>query len=189
MQLAVDSNSAYLVVLGAKNQCAGHFYLQSQPHHLTYNKTRHNAAIHTECQILKNIVCSTAEAECGGCFQNAQFALGIQKTLEAIAYPQHTTCMEADNKTANLFVHAAMHIKHSKMWGMCYHWLREQVMLKIIDIFWDKGTNNDGDYFTKHPSPAVHKIQRSSYILKGHSLTQLTNTVTKKLSDFLARVC
>ena len=91
MQLAVNSDAAYLVVPGAKIRYAGHFYLKAHPHRLNYNKAPHNAAVHTECKILKNIVCSAAEAECGGLFHNAQAALGIRHTLEAIGHPQRAT--------------------------------------------------------------------------------------------------
>ena len=188
MQLAVDSDASYLVAPGAKSRYAGHLYLQSSPNRLNYNSAPHNAAIHTECKILKNIVCSAAEAECGGLFHNAQIAIGLRRTLEAIGHPQQVTRIKTDNKTANSFVHASMKIKRSKTWDMRYHWLREQATKKLIDIFWDKGSNNDGDYFTKNHSPAVHKIQRPRYILKGFLANQITQNVSNKL-NFLARVC
>ena len=79
---------AYLVVPGARKHYAGHFYLKSHPNSLNYNCALHNAAIHTEYKTLKYIVCSAAEAECGGLFENSQAALGIQRTLEAIGHPQ-----------------------------------------------------------------------------------------------------
>ena len=123
MQLSVDSDTAYLVVPGAKSQYAGHYYLQSHPHHMNYNQSPNNAAIHTKCKVLKNIVSSTAEAECGGIFHNAQTAIGIRQTLEAIGHPQQTTRLKTDNKTANSFVHVSMQIKRSKTWNMRYHWL------------------------------------------------------------------
>ena len=81
MQLSVDSDAVYMVVPGAKRQYAGHYYLQLHPHWLNYNKAPNNAAIHTECKLLKNIVCSAAEAECDGFFHNAQKATGIRRTL------------------------------------------------------------------------------------------------------------
>ena len=189
MQLSVDSDAAYLVVPGAKSRYAGHFYLQSKPHRLNYNKAPHNAAIHTECKILKNIVCSAAEAECGGLFHNAQIALNIRRTLEAIGHPQKPTRIKTDNKTANSFVHASMRVKRSKTWDMRYHWLRQQATKKILEVFWDKGTNNEADYHTKHHSPSVHKIQRPRYILKGHHVTQACNLLKNTLPTFLARVC
>ena len=137
---------------------------------------------------MKNIVCLAAEAECGGLFQNAQVALRIRRTLEAIGHPQGPTRIKTDNSTANSFVHASMRIKRSKTWDMRYHWLREQAVRNINKVFWDKGTNNDGDYFTKHHSPAVHKTQRPRYILKGFAVTHLVKTLTQN-DNFLARVC
>ena len=175
MQLSVDSDAAYLVSPGAKSRYAGHFYLESLPHRMNYNKAPHNAAVHTECRLLKNIVCSAAEAECGGLYQNAQAAIGIRRTLEALEHPQRPTRIKTDNSTANSFVHASMRVKRSKTWDMRYHWLREQATKSILKVFWDKGSNNDGDYFTKHHCPSVHKIQRPRYILKGHAVTQQLN--------------
>ena len=179
MQLAVDSNAAYLVVPGSKSRYAGHYYLEALPHCLNYNKTPHNAAVHTECWILKNIVCSAAEAECGGLFHNAQTAIGIGRILGALGHPQRPTCIKTYNSTANSFVRASMRAKRSKTWDMCYHWLREQATKNIIKVFWDKGSNNDGDYHTKHHCPSVHKIQRPRYILKGHAVTQALNSIFK----------
>ena len=145
---------------GAKSCYAGHFYLESKPNRNSYNKSPHNAAIHTECKLLKNIVCLAAEAKCAGLFHNAQVALGIRRTLEAIGHPQQPTKIKTDNNTANSFVHASMRIKRSKTRDMRYHWLREQAIKNILRIFWDKGKNNEWDYFTKHHSPGVHKSQR-----------------------------
>ena len=188
MQLAVDSDAAYLVAPGAKSRYAGHFYLESKPHKTNYNKAPHNGAVHTECKLLRNIVCSAAEAECGGLFHNAQVALGIRRTLEAIGHSQQPTKIKTDNTTANSFVHASMRIKRSKTWDMRYHWLREQTTRNVLRIFWDKGTNNNADYHTKHHSPAVHKTQRPRYILKGFSVNQIIRAILDK-QNFLARVC
>ena len=55
MQLAVDSEVVYLISPRAKSGYAGHFYLESLPNGLNYNKAPHNVAVHTECLILKNI--------------------------------------------------------------------------------------------------------------------------------------
>ena len=37
---------------------------------------------------------------------------------------------------------------------------------KKIKIYWDKGENNDADYYTKHHSPQYHKIMRRRYIFR-----------------------
>ena len=40
---------------------------------------------------------------------------------------------------------------------MRYHWLHERQAKQQFNIFWDKGTNNYTDYFTKH-HPAKHHL-------------------------------
>ena len=98
MQLAVDSNASYLVAPGAKSRYAGHFYLEINHHPKNYNKAPNNTAIHTECRTLFNIVCSAAEAKCGGLFQNAQVGLTICRILETIGHTQKTNYVKIDNK-------------------------------------------------------------------------------------------
>ena len=78
MQLKVESDASYLVVKGAKNRIAGHFY--AEPKHNYFNTMTQNGLIHTECTTLKNMVCSAAEAECGGLFTNCQKAIEIKKS-------------------------------------------------------------------------------------------------------------
>ena len=181
MQLTVDSDAAYLVVPGAKSRYAGHYFLESFPNRRNYNGAPNNAAIHTECKILPNIVCSAAETECGGLFHNAQMALGIRRTLEAIGHPQRPTRLKTDNKTANSFVHASMKVKRSKTWDMRYRWLRENATRRLFDIYWDKGSNNRADYHTKHHAPTIHKTQRPRYILKGFAISELAQTLCKTI--------
>ena len=78
MQLA-DLDAAYLVAARAKSRYAGNFYIESHPNR--YNEALHNAAIHTECRLLQNIVSFAAEAKCSGLFHNSQMALSICHTL------------------------------------------------------------------------------------------------------------
>ena len=62
MKLKVESDASYLSVRGAKSRIAGHFYLEASKGNRIRNTE--NAPILTECSILKNVVCSAAEAEC-----------------------------------------------------------------------------------------------------------------------------
>ena len=58
--------------------------------------------------------------------------------------------------------------KMSKSWDMRFNWLRDRsVIQKLFRIYWDKGTNNLADYFTKHHAPAHHKHMRPVYIHSG----------------------
>eukprot|EP00957_Ditylum_brightwellii_P096926 7381798-Ditylum_brightwellii.AAC.1 len=70
MQLCVDSDAAYLVMLGSRSCIAGHFYLVSHPHLLNYNHSPKQTPFHNACLILKHTVCSAAEVECTRLFHN-----------------------------------------------------------------------------------------------------------------------
>ena len=88
-----------------------------------------------------------------------------------MGHKQGQTRLKTDNATANSFVHASMRTKRSKAWDMRYNWLRQEDINKIIKIFWDKGSNNDAEYFTKHHSLAHHRQTRPRYIQKGYMIT------------------
>ena len=179
MQLLVDSDAAYLVLPGAKSRFAGHFMLEARHNKYTEHDPPINAPILVTCKTIKNVVCSAAETECGGLFDNGQMAIVIQRTLEAMGHKQQATRIKTDNDTANSFVHSTIRLKQSKTWDMRYNWPRGGIAQTLLKVFWDRGKNNLADYFTKHHAPAHHRIQRYKYILKGFNLSQ---------SGFWARV-
>eukprot|EP00957_Ditylum_brightwellii_P094902 7227521-Ditylum_brightwellii.AAC.1 len=83
---------------------------------------------------------------------------------------------------ANFFVHASMCIKRSNSWDMQWHWLQEVATKKALEIFWDKGSRNEVDYFIKHHPSAHHRIKCKQYTLKGFNVTQVTSTLTPDTS-------
>ena len=159
MILAGESDAAYLVMPNAKSRIAGYFHLTNQDLKLL------NGAILVECQTLKHVVGSAAEAETGGLFYNAQQAVVLRKILEDLGHPQPPTPLKTDNSTANNFVHSTMKQKRSKSWDMRYHWLRCREAQKQVKIYWEPGTNNNADYYTKHHPPKHHRLQRPKYIV------------------------
>eukprot|EP00957_Ditylum_brightwellii_P181580 13831161-Ditylum_brightwellii.AAC.1 len=72
----------------AKSQITSYFFLSADPNPLNYNNTPHNAPILVKRRILKNAICSAAEAECGRLFHNAQNAVIIRNILQALGHPQ-----------------------------------------------------------------------------------------------------
>ena len=68
---------------------------------------------------------------------------------------------------------------------MKYNWLRDREAHEELRVYWDKGSNNSGDYFTKHHPPAHHRTERPKYILKGHCATS-TLTPMQQLTDTVA---
>ena len=162
MVMHVDSDAAYLVAPKAKSRIAGYYHLSDHP-----NATKHpkrNGAILVECKTLRHVVSSSAEAEVAGIFHNATTAVPIRHILESLNHPQPPTPLKTDNSTATGFVYDNIHQKRSKAWDMRYHWLRDRSTQQQFNIFWHPGTDNDGDYYTKHHATTVHREQRAKYV-------------------------
>ena len=186
MILHIDTDAAYLVLPNAKSRVAGYFYLSSNPTTAPTPAPPLNGAILVECSTIKHVVGSAAEAECGGCYSNAQTAIPIRIALEELGHPQPRTPLKTDNSTAAGFANKSMRQKRSKAWDMRYHWLRDHEAQEQFKIFWDKGINNYADYFTKHYPPSYHIATRPTYILKNHLVIQNLNY---EIQNVLARVC
>ena len=162
MILHIDSDAAYLVAPKARSRVAGYFHLSDNPS--KSSKPILNGAIHVECKTLRHVVSSAAEAETAGVYHNATVALPIRVVLQALNHPQPPTPIKTDNSTANGFIHDKIHQKRSKSWDMRYYWLRDRKTQQQFQFFWDKGANNEADYFTKHFPASYHRVKRSRYI-------------------------
>ena len=161
MVLKVDSDAAYLIAPNAKSRIAGFYYLGNLPS----NKVKLvNGAIMVECRYLKHVVASAAEAETGGLFHNYQNTIYLRKLLSILGHKQIPTPLKTDNSTAASFVNDMIKQKRSKSWDIRFHWIREQQLQNNIKVYWDKGTNNYANFFTKHHAPAHHKRMRPIYL-------------------------
>ena len=176
MCLHVDSDAAYLVLPKARSRLAGHFFLSDNPE---FKRTIFpNGPILTECKTIRTVVASAAEAETHGIFHNAQTALPIRFILNQMGHIQPPTPLKTDNKIAEAFVQQEMRHKKTKSWDMRLWWLKDKLVQKHFKIFWDSGTENWADYFTKHFAPKYHRILRKRYL-------QRTNmVVTTILSSY-----
>ncbi|GFH54654.1 hypothetical protein CTEN210_11130 [Chaetoceros tenuissimus] len=175
MILHCDSDAAFLVSPNAKSQYAGYFYLGNKTS--SSSTTKPNGAILVDCKTFRSVLASTAECETGGIFFNGQTAVVIRVALETLGHPQPPTPLKTDNSTANSFVHSNIKQRKSKTWDLCWHWLRDKEGQLQLKVYWDKGENNDGDYWTKHHAPSHHRQIRSRYVV-NHS-----PSITAKLSS------
>ena len=166
IQLYVESNAAYLVLLKARSRIYGHFYLNGFKSPNKAYRDNLIAPSLTECATIKNVVSSAAEAETAALFHNCTTEIAIWQALIGLVHPQQKTIVKTDNSTTNSLVHSEMRVKRSKSWDMKYNWLRDCIAQDQFIIKWDKGVNNLADYFTKHHPPNHHKTIRSTYIFK-----------------------
>ena len=165
MQLHVDSDAAYLVLPKARSRGAGHFFLSIHTSTcVTTPSPPNNSPILTECVTLRNVMTSAAEAETGALHHNGIAAIPLRITCEEMGYTQGPTYFKTDNDTAKGFLNSTIRKKKSKAWDMKYHWMKQKIIDKIFSVYWDRGVNNNGDYFTKHHPPTHHKVTRPTFV-------------------------
>jgi hypothetical protein len=97
MILNIHSDASYLSALKSRSRAGGYFFLGSLP--LDGDSIKLNRAIHVPCTILKLVVASTAEAELGALFLNAQEAKVFCLIFAELGHPQPPTSIHIDNTT------------------------------------------------------------------------------------------
>ena len=178
MFLHVDSDVAYLTIPEAQSCYSGHFYLSDwpSPSPIKPNSER-NGPIHTECKKIRNVVSSADEAEICVTSNNEKTAIGMRPALILLDLRQPATPLKTDNSTREVFVKSGMKLKRSKIWDMKWHWFREKEVLEQLRIYWDKGMNNDADYFTKHHPPIQHCQIIPRYISTSILVRKIPQTI------------
>ena len=97
--------------------------------------------------------------------------------LSKLGHPQPPTPMKTDNSTALSFIKANIRQKRSKSWDMRYYCLRDRIAQQQFKHYWQPGTMNDADYFTKHHPPKYHVQQRKKFVHVPQELCALLSQV------------
>jgi hypothetical protein len=66
-------------------------------------------------------------------------------------------------------------MRKSKAFDMRYHWLKDRIAQKQFNLYWQKGSTNAADYFSKHHPPAHHRREQSRYLLAAARRTLSTS--------------
>ena len=165
MCLHIDSDEAYLVQPKACRRAAGHFYLSDNPPSDNIRPTLSpNGPILTKCQTIRTVMASAAEAETGAIFLNGQQAVPVRTSFSEMGHPQPPTLMNTDSATSHSILAGNMRRKRSKAFDMRFHWMRCRIKQNQFRLYWQKGTENLADYFTKHLPTKYHKQIRYVYL-------------------------
>ena len=81
-----------------------------------------------------------------------------------MGHAQEPTSIKTDNSTAEGFFNKTIKPKRSKAFDMKFHWMKDRIQQNQFHLYWEKGSNNWADYFTKHHPPCYHKLMRPKYI-------------------------
>jgi hypothetical protein len=171
MCLHIHSDASYLSEANARSRAGGTFFLSSKPTNTTNTPNPaapYNGAIHTISAIMANVMASATEAEFGALFHNARDAVPLRTALIEMGHPQPATPIQTDNACAAGLSNETVKQRRSKAIDMRFYWIRDRIKQGQFLVYWAPGTDNLADYFTKHHSPAHHKLMRSRYLLEIH---------------------
>jgi hypothetical protein len=136
-----------------------------------------NGSILNVASVIKNVVTSAAKSEVGACFHNAQSGAPLRVTLTELGHTQPPTPLRTDNSTTFGILNETIKQKRSKEMDMQYHCLTDRVRQKQFDVYWRPGSENIGDYHTKHHSAQHHKNMRGLILHQANGLQVLQGCV------------
>jgi hypothetical protein len=174
MVLHLHSDASYQSETHARSRAGGFFFMSTaDPAYITNIDPNAppppiNGNVHVPCTILKVVVSSAAEAELGALFHNGKDAAWLRTTLADMGHPQPPTPMQTDNSCAAGIANDTVKQRRSKAIDMRFYWVRDRVKQGQFVVHWRRGADNLADYFTKHHSPAHHRLMRSRYLLDLH---------------------
>jgi hypothetical protein len=117
---------------------------------------------------MRNVMASATEADLGAVFQNARDCIPLRIALEEMGQPQAVTPIQTDNACAPGIANKTVKQRCSKSIDMRFYWICDRIKQGQFIIHWRAGKDNLDEYFTKHHSPAHHKLMRSRYLLELH---------------------
>ena len=86
-----DTDDAYLVLPESRSRIARYYYFTNRMIYYSKGTSTPNVPILTEYKNLKTVVSSSAEAETGGTFENAQNIIPLRHILETVYLHQQPT--------------------------------------------------------------------------------------------------
>jgi hypothetical protein len=161
MILRIHSDASYLSEAKARSQSGGHFYPGDRS---SNNPDVNNGAILTTSIIMRNVMSSAVEAECGALFNNTKEGVALRNTLAEMEHPQPPTVVQVDNSTTHGFANKQIRQRKSKSMDMQFYWVQDRVKQQQFHVYWQPGRTNLVDHFTKHHLPAHHRQEGATYL-------------------------
>lgn len=145
MQVQAYSDASYGTEKNFRSRTGGYVFLGNSRE--TENP---NGPIEVISTVQKNNVCSAMEAEYVAMFEVTLRVVYLRQIAEALGNIQKTTRIEADNRAAVGLANGINTNRKLRHVAMRFHWVREQIAEKVVDVIWRKGSTNVADYATKY---------------------------------------
>ena len=164
MKLVCHSDGSYLSESEARSRAGGILFLGD-----CGDNDAPNAPVCFLSVIIKTVVTSATATEYAAAFIVGQAAISIINTLADLGYPQTETEIFCDNLCAVGIANNSFNLKRTKTIDMRYHWIRDQVKLRVFKVTWKAGKLNLADFFTK-AHPVKHHLEiRWKYVLMARN--------------------
>ena len=109
---------------------------------------------------------SAAEAELSAMFENSMKGIIIRGTIIDLGHLQPPTPIRTDNTTAVGIVFNNIKQVRSRTMDMRFHIIRDRMLQGQFHVYWDRGEDNLGDYYTKH-HPPWHQFKMCPKVLNN----------------------
>ena len=119
------------------------------------------------------MVASAAKAEVGGMLHNGQTAVPLGIKLHELGFTQPPTPIKTDNSSDEGIVTATVRKKSSKAMEMQFFWMKDRVKQKDFFVYRKLGSQNMGDYSTKHHPPHHHREIHATYLYMSYALLKI----------------
>ena len=108
---------------------------------------------------------SAAEAEMAALFITAKKMIPLRHKIIEMGWPQPQTPIQKCNSTAVGFTNKTIFNKATKSSDKKLWWLRDKESQEQFRYYWEPGSENEGDYSTKHHPPIYHEANRANRYL------------------------
>ena len=186
MRTAVHSDAYDLSEPKACSRAGRHFFLASD-----VPIPANNGGVLNTANLIKKVMFSATEAEMGAIFINTREAIPARESLIEMGYPEGQTPIQTDNTTAHGICNNNMQCKRSKSWDMRFYCMRCKESQKMFRVYWQPGTTNLAEYYTKHHPAAHHRNVRPEFVTPSEVVNKLSLCQKKNTNSFHSseRVC
>ena len=125
-------------------------------------KPKLNEPVLTIAKIITTVMASAAEAEMAALYITAKTIIPLRNTLIEMGWPQPQTPIQTDNSTAVGFTKKNHSQQIHQISGYETLVAQRQGITRKIRYYWAPGSENEGDYSTKHHPPIYHEAKRAN---------------------------
>ena len=152
MILAAHLDAGFLNESKSRSRAGAHIFLsENEP------KPKLNGPVLTIAHIIKTLMASAAEAEMAALYITAKNMIPLRNTLIEMGWPQPQTPIQTDNSTAVGFTNKTIVNKATKYVDVKLLWLRDRESQEQFRYYWAPGSENEGNYRTKHNPLIYHE--------------------------------